>query len=76
MLKKSYFELYELLGKFINDSKNIEITEKAADMIADGRAAQTRFCEVIFAGFSKEEMEKLQQFTEHVNRNAKEYMKD
>ena len=34
MLKKSYFELYELLGKFINDSKNIEITEKAADMIA------------------------------------------
>lgn len=55
---------------------HLGVSEKAADMIADGRAAQTRFCEVIFAGFSKEEMEKLQQFTEHVNRNAKEYMKD
>ena len=54
---------------------HLSVSEKAADMIADGRAAQTRFCEVIFAGFSKEEMEKLQQFTEHVNRNAKEYMK-
>ena len=55
---------------------HLSVSEKAADMIADGRAAQTRFFEVIFAGFSKEEMEKLQQFTEHVNRNAKEYMKD
>ena len=55
---------------------HLRVSEKAADMIADGRVAQTRFCEIIFAGFSKGEMEKLQQFTEHVNRNAKEYMKD
>ena len=29
--------------------------------------------EIVFAVFSKEEMEKLQQFTEQVNRNIKEY---
>ena len=47
--------------------------EKARVIIAAGRAAQDKFCEIVFAGFSKEEMEKLQQFTERVNRNIKEY---
>ena len=36
-------------------------------------STQNKFCEIVFAGFSKEEMEKLQQFTEQVNRNIKEY---
>ena len=49
------------------------MADKARDIIAVGRAAHNKFCEIVFAGFSKEEMEKLQQFTEQVNRNIKEY---
>lgn len=53
---------------------HLSVADKAKDIIADGRAAQSKFCEIIFAGFSKEEVEMLQQFTEQVNRNIKEYM--
>ena len=52
---------------------HLSVSDKARDIIAVGRAAQNKFCEIVFAGFSKEEMEKLQQFTEQVNRNIKEY---
>ena len=52
---------------------HLSVLDKARDIIAAGRAAQNKFCEIVFAGFSKEEMEKLQQFTEQVNRNIKEY---
>lgn len=52
---------------------HLSVSDKARDIIAAGRAAQNKFCEIVFAGFSKEEMEKLQQFTEQVNRNIKEY---
>ena len=52
---------------------HLSVSDKAGDIIAAGRAAQKKFCEIVFAGFSKEEMEKLQQFTEQVNRNIKEY---
>lgn len=52
---------------------HLSVAGKATDIIAAGRAAQNKFCEIVFAGFSKEEMEKLQQFTEQVNRNIKEY---
>ncbi len=34
MLKKSYFELYDILGKFINCESNIKNTEKTAEIIA------------------------------------------
>ena len=53
---------------------HLSVADKAKDIIADGRAAQSKFCEIIFAGFSREEVEMLQQFTEQVNRNIKEYM--
>ena len=53
---------------------HLSVADKAKGIIADGRAAQSKFCEIIFAGFSKEEVEMLQQFTEQVNRNIKEYM--
>ena len=52
---------------------HLSLSDKARDIIAVWRAAQNKFCEIVFAGFSKEEMEKLQQFTEQVNRNIKEY---
>ena len=52
---------------------HLSVADKAKDIIADGRAAQSKFCEIIFAGFSREEVEMLQQFTEQVNRNIKEY---
>jgi len=52
---------------------HLSVSDKARDIIAVGRAAQNKFCEIVFAGFSKKEMEKLQQFTEQVNRNIKEY---
>ena len=52
---------------------HLSVAGKATDIIAAGRAAQNKFCEIVFAGFSKKEMEKLQQFTEQVNRNIKEY---
>ena len=79
---------------------HLSVSDKARDIIAAGRVAQGKFCEIVFAGFSKEEaakedagipkfivteqefpkfndskeeMEKLQQFTEQVNRNIKEY---
>ena len=32
--------------------------------------------EIVFAGFSKEEIEALHRFTEQVNRNIKEYLND
>ena len=54
-------------------SIHLSVADKAMDIIAAGRAAQNKFCEIVFAGFSKEEMEKLQRFTEQVNRNIKEY---
>ena len=47
-----------------------------ADIIAAGRAAQNKFCEIVFAGFAKEEIEALYRFTEQVNRNIKEYLND
>ena len=38
---------------------HLSVADKATDIIAAGRAAQSKFCEIVFAGFSKEEMEKL-----------------
>ena len=55
---------------------HLNVSDNAIGVIEDGRMAQNRFCEILFAGFSKKEMEKLQQFTEHVSRNIKEYVND
>ena len=38
---------------------HLSVAGKATDIIAAGRAAQKKFCEIVFAGFSKEEMEKM-----------------
>ena len=50
-----------------------EVLGVFADEIYRSLRQQNKFCEIVFAGFSKKEMEKLQQFTEQVNRNIKEY---
>ena len=55
---------------------HLSVADKARDIIADGRVAQGKFCEIVFAGFSKEEIEALYSFTEQVNRNIKEYLND
>ena len=55
---------------------HLSVSDKAGDIIAAGRAAQNKFCEIVFAGFSKEEIEALYRFTEQVNRNIKEYLND
>ena len=55
---------------------HLSVADKARDIIADGRVAQGKFCEIVFAGFSKEEIEALYRFTEQVNRNIKEYLND
>ena len=55
---------------------HLSVADKARDIIAAGRAAQNKFCEIVFAGFSKEEIEALHRFTEQVNRNIKEYLND
>ena len=55
---------------------HLSVADKARDIIADGRVAQGKFCEIVFAGFSKEEIEALHRFTEQVNRNIKEYLND
>lgn len=55
---------------------HLSVADKARDIIADGRVAQGKFCEIVFAGFSKEEIEALHRFTEQVNRNIKKYLND
>ena len=55
---------------------HLSVADKARDIIADGRVVQGKFCEIVFAGFSKEEIEALHRFTEQVNRNIKEYLND
>ena len=55
---------------------HLSVADKARDIIAAGRVAQGKFCEIVFAGFSKEEIEALHSFTEQVNRNIKEYLND
>ena len=55
---------------------HLSVADKARDIIAVGRVAQGKFCEIVFAGFSKEEIEALHRFTEQVNRNIKEYLND
>ena len=55
---------------------HLSVADKARDIIAAGRVAQGKFCEIVFAGFSKEEIEALHGFTEQVNRNIKEYLND
>lgn len=52
---------------------HLSVAGKATDIIAAGVRHRTNFVKYVFAGFSKKEMEKLQQFTEQVNRNIKEY---
>ncbi|WP_337675516.1 MarR family winged helix-turn-helix transcriptional regulator [Huintestinicola sp.] len=52
------------------------VSDKADNIIADGRTAQTKFCEIIFSGFSKEEIADMQTFTDRINRNIKEYTGD
>ena len=37
---------------------HLSVADKARDIIAAGRVAQGKFCEIVFAGFSKEEIEK------------------
>lgn len=54
-------------------SIHLSVTDKATEIIRDGHAAQCKFCEIIFAGFTKNQIEKIQEFTEHVNRNIKDY---
>ena len=36
---------------------HLSVADKARDIIAAGRVAQGKFCEIVFAGFSKEEIE-------------------
>ena len=55
---------------------HLSVADKARDIIAAGRVVQGKFCEIVFAGFSKEEIEALHRFTEQVNRNIKEYLND
>ena len=55
---------------------HLSVADKARDIIADGRVSQCKFCEIVFAVFSKEEIEALYRFTEQVNRNIKEYLND
>ena len=39
---------------------HLSVADKARDIIADGRVAQGKFCEIVFAGFSKEEIEQVE----------------
>lgn len=55
---------------------HLSVSDKATNIIEAGHAAQNKFYGIVFAGFSTEEKEKMQHFTEQINRNVIDYLND
>jgi MarR family transcriptional regulator for hemolysin len=55
---------------------HLKIHDDALAIIADGRAAQEKFVEVMFRGISGEEAELMQRCNERIRRNVDQYLKE
>lgn len=55
---------------------HLKICDNALAIIADGRAAQEKFVEVMFRGISREEAELMQRCNERIHRNVDQYLKE
>ena len=55
---------------------HLSVSDKATNIIEAGQAVQNKFYGIVFAGFSTEEKEKMQHFTEQINRNVIDYLND
>ncbi len=55
---------------------HLKICDNALAIIADGRAAQEKFVEVMFCGISREEAELMQRCNERIHRNVDQYLKE
>ena len=54
---------------------HLHLTERASDAVRDGRQAQRRFQEILFTGFTREEMEQAAAFTGRIHQNIQNYEK-
>lgn len=52
---------------------HLHTTAAAAKIIEDGRAAQTRFYEIAFAGFSENDMAMIRQGMQRINQNIEDF---
>ncbi|MDE6219376.1 MAG: hypothetical protein K2G51_02910 [Lachnospiraceae bacterium] len=63
---------------YIGDNRktaHLKICEKAAAVIADGKAAQEVFFEVLMDGFTREEIERMKGYTGRIWDNIDSYLK-
>lgn len=55
---------------------HLKICETASAIIADGRAAQEKFVEIMLQGFTPDEMQCLKQCFAHIRENINCYLKE
>ncbi len=53
---------------------HLRLTEKASNMVRDGREAQTRFVELLFDGVSPEERKIMNEILKRIDRNVEAYV--
>ena len=61
-----------------NDRRTIHlrITDKAASVISDGTEAQRNFGEIMFAGFSNDDLAKMNEYVLRITNNVSSYESD
>ena len=74
---RSLLERKLLLGEDGKEDRrtiHLKITEDAAPIIADGRAVQNQFYEILFEEFTPEERETMAQFMNRIDENIKNHI--
>lgn len=61
-------------GKEDRRTIHLKLTEKAAPIVADGRAVQNQFFERLFQDFTPEEREQMAQFMNRIDQNIKSFL--
>lgn len=55
---------------------HLKICEEVYPIIADGREAQKKFIAIMLQGFTREDIECMKRYTDHIMKNISEYLEE